>query len=378
MQNEPLSQASQAILNEMTAYHADRLHHFQDRASRRSRARHMDGEYSLTRLLNAQRDDRVRQQAPYELAVSDRIAEEFGERAKPGFAYVPYERPLHTRDLTTAVTSAGGALVATTVGPGDLFIGALLASLPEARMGMPIIGLKGNAIIPRVSGTITTYWLSTEATEITESQLEFAIATATPKNVGAYCEVSGQLLKQTSEAAQRFVWNETGRAVGAAVDSAIVSGTGLAGQPLGILGTTGIGSVAGAAITWPGVLDIIYEVENANALVDPRRGGWLMPPAIAKILHGRERAAGSGFIIDDNRMAGYPAAATNSVPADTILFGDWSGVALLEWGALQIGTDPYGVNSTLFRSGLVGLRAIWSIDVVVLRPASFAQGTEVS
>ena len=44
---------------------------------------------------------------------------------------------------------------------------------------------------------------------------------------------------------------------------------------------------------------------------------------------------------------------------------------LLEYSTLEIGADPYGANSALFKSGVVGIRALWGVDAVVLNPSSF-------
>lgn len=371
-----LSPATQAIFETIVNYHADRLRAFErDRAARTRIPDLYDGKYSLTRLLHAQGEHRVPQLAPHELGVSQKIAETLGREPEPGYAFVPIAR----RDLTASLGSGGGFLVATGVAPGDMFVGALLATLRAKKLGMPVIPMEGNASIPRISGTVTTGWLGTEGQLIAESDLAFAVAAATPKHVGAYTEISGQLLRQTTPFAQNFVLIEIARAVAAALDRAIIQGSGAAGQPQGILDAAGIGSISGASLAWSGVLDVVHAVENGDAVVNPAALGWAIPPTTAKLLRAREKATGSGFIIDDaNRMAGYPVDATNSVPAATALFGDWSGAALLEWAVLQVGADPYGVNSALFVKNLVGIRALWTCDLIVLRAKSFCKSTGIS
>ena len=73
----------------------------------------------------------------------------------------------------------------------------------------------------------------------------------------------------------------------------------------------------------------------------------------------------------DGRLEGGRAIATTSCPANTMLFGDWADAAIIEWSALEVNTDPYSE----FKSGVVGCRAIWSVDVVVGRPAAFTKAT---
>jgi len=373
MENGQLSPASQVMFNDLMGYHRERLLDF-ERMQAARRRKGMDGKYDLTRLLYAQRDDvRPKDSAPHEVECSDRIAKEIGEPPKAGFHYVPV-----TRDLSTSVASAGGYLVGTETAPGDVFVGALLATLRAKRLGMRVIPMQGNAVFPRVGGTISTGWLATEGAQLTESQFAFVQAAATPKSVGGYCEISDMWLKQGGPAAQNFVLTELGRAVSSDIDNKIINGSGASGQPTGIINTAGIGSVTGTALAWAGVLDIVKAVEDANAVVNPESLGWAVTPSVARLLRARERATSNGFMIENNQMAGHPVDATNSVPADSAVFGDWSNLVLLQWNTLQIANDPYGANSALFMRGLMGVRALWTCDVVVLRPASFCKSTAIT
>jgi hypothetical protein len=51
---------------------------------------------------------------------------------------------------------------------------------------------------------------------------------------------------------------------------------------------------------------------------------------------------------------------------------------MLEWGQLEIGADPYGANSALFSKRLIGLRAIWTVEALVLQPKSFVKVTSIT
>ncbi len=367
-----LSPQGQAIFDEMKAYHFERLLDVESRLRRKRIGKEMDGEYSLTRLLNAQREDRVRAGAPYELACSDRIAEEIGRPPEPGYLYVPV-----TRDLTAGVAGSGGFLVSTA--PGDVFSGYLHAASVGDKMGVERLTLQGNGLFPRITGTATAGWLSTEGSQLTESNITLAIAAATPKLLGAFVEVSDQLLKQTSSAAQNIVMQALAKATAAVADAAFISGTGATGTPFGLLSVPGIGSVTGTSIAWAGILDMLKSVEDANAIISAERAGWITTPSVARLLRAREKVAGNGgFIMEGNDIAGYRALATNSVPAATAVFGDWSQIVRLEWGVLQIGVDPYGVNSSQFQRNMVGLRTLWAMDNVVLQPSAFCKSESIT
>lgn len=359
----------------LDSYQREKLFHVQRRRNLLRTASNAGGGYNVNRLLNAQMQDQTRNLAPFELAESERLAEEYGKPPEPGFCYVPYSR----RDLTAGVASAGGYLTGLETAPGDIFVKAALAASITQAMGISRLSMTGQASFPRTSGVISTGWLQTEGTALTESQFTFAVSTGTPKHVGAYCEVSDQWLKQTSQPAQNFVLGQLAAATAAEMDGKIIAGSGASGQPLGILSATGIGSVTGTSLAYTGALDILKSVEDASALIAPDQAAWAVAPDVARLLRARQQFTGSSIaIMDNNRIAGYRAFPSKNVPAQALLFGDWSGAVILEWGQLQIGADPYGVNSALFQKGLVGLRAIWTVDVVVLRPASFCKSESIT
>lgn len=374
MKNVNLSQQSQAMLETLTNYHADRLLAFERGQARQRTAQHMDGEYNLARGLLALSHDRLRQEAPFEAACSDRIAEQVGKPPEPGHIFVPFQR-----DLSTTIAGAGGFLVSTEVGPGDLFVEGLLATSVMNALEVLRIPVQGDAVIPAVSTSFSAYWLGTQGTSITESSAAFSVAAATPKHLGVYFEVSRQLLLQMSRAAQVFTFGEAGKAVSAEADSKMIAGSGASGQLGGLIATAGVGSVVGTSFSWSKTCDMINSVEDNNALAQPTRSAWVLAPDVAKLLRQREKVAGNGgFILENGRIAEYRALVSKSVPAGTAIFGDWSRLAILDWSRLQVGADPFGVNSALFQKALVGIRALWSMDTVVLRPQSFCKSEGIA
>jgi hypothetical protein len=60
--------------------------------------------------------------------------------------------------------------------------------------------------------------------------------------------------------------------------------------------------------------------------------------------------------------------------AANILFGDFSKVVLAEWGVLEVEVNPYAN----FAAGIVGVRAMYSIDVGVRYAAAFSLATSVT
>jgi HK97 family phage major capsid protein len=326
--------------------------------------------YSVMRLLDALCGG---DKKSYERQVSDSIAKRLGPTRTDAFAYIPIEQ---TRDLTVASAPGGGYLVGTENAPGDFFIDALRAASVTAGMGVQTIDdLTSNVTLPKLTADATTTWLSLESTPATESTPTFGQVAGTPKTVSAYVEISRQLALQTSPAAERFLMRALGAAVGIALDAVLIAGTGTSGEPLGIIGTTGVGSESGASFNWDTATAMIFDVATANGLRIPSAAGFVGAPDVEKLLSRRQKFTGSSTPIwDGNAIGGRRAMATNSAPAATLVYGDWSSVVVLNWGGVQIAAD----SSTNFRYGITGLRALWSCDIAVLHGASFSKSESIT
>ncbi len=373
IQNKPLDQDLESIANALASYHRERMEHFQQRRDfkRIVRDGFTDGRFSLTRLLRGLEADDPKRVSPHEWSESEQIAEKIGRQPHPGCAFLP---TIEQRDLTAAVGGAGGYLAATETGPGDLFLQFLHAASVTSALGVETIPLRGDASVPRIGTAFSSYWLADESTAITESTFDLAVAAGTPKHVGSYAEISRQLLLQSSPVAYRFILQALARSVAAALDAALLNGSGASGQPTGILNTTGIGSVSGASLAWAGIVDALKACEDANAFVNPDRIAWTCPSDVAEILRERDKGTDTAqFLMTDDTIGGRRALVSNSCPAATALVGDWSQVALLSWSPVEIGVDPVGVSSALFKKNMVGLRAIVSVDVLVKQVSSFTK-----
>ncbi len=334
-------------------------------------------DYNVVRAIKAAMTGHAfEEEAPIEAAASKAIAQRLGIAAsKPFHFYVPYE--IQNRDLTAGIGSAGGYLVSTETAPGETFISALTAASVGNAMGIEEIdGLLGNVALPSIETGIAASWRPNETSAVTEGNVSFGQRAGVPKTVGAYCEVSGQLLKQSTPAAERSVLKELARSVAAAADLGMVAGSGAAGQPTGIVNTLGVGAVTGTSLDWADICDMVYTVRNPNGIRDPLRLGFVGAPNVEQLLakRGRSAAAGDGFIWDGDRIGSRPALASNSVPSGTLVLGDWSSVIRLSWGTLEIGVNPFAG----FHQGLVALRALWTCDFVLKNPQSFVVAASIT
>ncbi len=280
-----------------------------------------------------------------------------------------------SRDLTAGVPSAGGYLVETA---NLSFIDLLRNRSVALRMGATrLTGLTGNVSIPKQTGAATAYWLS-ENEAATESQQTIGQISLSPRNVGAYTEISRQLLLQSNPSAEAMVMNDLAQVVGLAVDAAILEGSGNAGAPMGISATSGIGSVTGTSLAAAGVIEFMTDVASAN--VEPQRPGYVTTAAVAGLLMARPELPSTGTTrlwlgnVWNGSLFGIPAMSSQQLTAATMVFGAWEHAVLAEWGVLEIEVNPYAN----FQAGIRGVRALYSVDVGIRHAAAFSRAHTIT
>lgn len=350
--------------------------------------------FSLARAILACRDQKW-DNAGFELECSRSVAQKLGKVAEPTKFYVPFEvierqysqsdvdasrralgLPVYgQRDLTVASAGAGGYLVGTdNVGFIEMLRNRSVAFMMGARR---LSGLNGSVTVPRQSAAATAVWLANEASTATESAQTFVQMALSPKTVAAYTEISRQLLLQSSPGAEGIVTDDLAMQVALAADLAVLEGSGASGQPTGIANTAGIGAVTGTSLAYAGILEFQTDVATSN--VRPARGGYVTTPAVAGLLMARSRFANTDTPlwagnIWDGQVSGFPAMSSNQPTAATMVFGDWQEVVIGEWGVLEVEVNPYAN----FQAGIMGVRAMYSMDVGVRRPFAFSRATSIT
>ena len=168
------------------------------------------------------------------------------------------------------------------------------------------------------------------------------------------------------------------------LDSAAINGTGNTNQPLGLLGTTGIGSVAIGTNGGDPTSDIINALEAGVALAngDDATMGFLTNSTMRSRLRKTSVLTSiySGVPLwVDGKLLDTPAAVSNQIPANlvkgtssdcsAIICGAWDQLLIGEFnGALEIISDPYA----LAKQGMLEISSFAMYDCVVLQPAAFA------
>ena len=345
-------------------------------------------QYSFRRaLLCAQDPNFAAREGGLEMEASHAAAQSRG-RPSQG-VLVPNDVLFGQRDLVKGTDSAGGFLVGTEH-QGASFIEMMRERQLISQLGArELRDLTGNLAIPKQTGAGTAFWVA-EGSAPTESQQTFGQVLMSPKTVGAFTDFSRKMLLQSSPDVESLIRADLAAVLANAVDLAAFNGSGSGAEPLGILGTSGIGSVAvgtnGGPVTWALVLEL--ERQLLAAYNDPSALGYVMTQNLRTKLKQTVKVSGDttgNFIWQDGqrpgdgRVNGYQAFATTNLPNNLVkgtsgavcsamLFGDFSQVILAYWGGLDLMMDPYS-NGT---SGGRRVIALLDCDVAIRRAASFA------
>lgn len=279
------------------------------------------------------------------------LAEDHGLDARGMDRVLDQVRQLQARSTLQASTqNLGGYLVGV-----DLLTGSLIELLRNkalvAQMGITnLSGLVNNVAIPRVLTGATTYWVS-EGGSISASNQTFGQLTLTPHRMGADVAYTKQLLVQASLSVEAFVRDDMAKQMAVELDRVYINGTGVGGEPVGIINTSGVGSLTfSAAANFDKILTFEKDVAAANADIGPM--AFLTTPTTRYKLKQAPRIGTTfpSFIWTGGNnpgdVNGYPAYCTNNVPGNKVIFGVWSEFIAATWAGIDVVVDPYSSKRT--------------------------------
>ncbi len=285
-----------------------------------------------------------------------------------------------SRDMTAGTDTAGGHSVQTDLGQ---LIPILEPKLQTESLGASVLrGLRGDLKFPRNDADASATWEG-ENDANAETSPTLDQITLSPNRVGAFTDISKQLIVQSSMDVENFIRQRLNFAVRKAVDSAAINGAGSGSVPEGILNVTGIGDVVGgtdgAVPTWPNIVSLETEIAVDNA--DMGNLAYLTTPGVRGLLKSTVLDAGSGQFIwgqGSTELNGYRAEVSTQVPSTltkgtsndchAIIFGNWAELLIGQWAGIDLVVDPY----TSSKNALVTLVINSWWDVAVRHAESFA------
>lgn len=333
--------------------------------------------YSLMRAINAlanPTDVRAQKAAAFEFECSRAAAEQYGATAQG--LMIPVD-VLRNWDLSKRVlNSSDEAALFTDDFRGGDFIDILRNQSSVMRAGARMLtGLSGDVKIPKKLTAAAASWISTEGGDSSASEMTVGSVSMVPRTLGAYTDVTRQLLIQSSLDVESLMRDDLATAIALAIDKAGLEGDGLNGAPTGILNTNGVNLAAAFAAAIPTFSEVVT-LETAlgedNALMGNL--AYILPASMWGGLKTKEKASGTAqFVVEPGgTINGYRTFVSNQATAGNLYFGNFSDLLIGFFGGLDLTVDPY-TNS---KSGTVRIVALQSCDVAVRHAVSFAYGND--
>ncbi len=349
--------------------------------------------FSVTRAIGAAAGI-VGIDAGREREVSAELARRSGKQTEG--IIIPFGALAETRVVTSAgpvapgtpVSPPGNNLIQTTL-DGQRWIDALRNRTVILNHGATLITELTNFLdIPRLVTPAVTQFVAENA-QFPISDETWERVQLRPRSAGGIVEISRtMLLASAAPGIEDLVRSDLTAGIARTIDAAALTGTGNT-QPLGILNTPGIGSVAlgtnGGPLTFACISDLIGTVQDANADADAETFMFLGSPrvrrAAAKLTDNQARPLGLPVVFQN-----MEAVFSNQVPNNgtkgsgtglsTLLFGDVSSVFVGMWGAgVEVLVNPFA--SDPYTRGNVQVRVICTCDVALRHPAQWAAITDI-
>lgn len=223
--------------------------------------------------------------------------------------------------------------------------------------------LVGDVQVPIMSAT-NVGWAG-EVADAASGDPSFSHVTLQPKRLTAYIDLSKQFIAQDSLAAEALIREDLVKAINAKLEETILgAGSGSTTEPQGMFDAISATSVSG----FSDICDKEAELEDANVYNEKV---YVMSNKAKAALRVMPKSTKSTQLVYENgEVDGTKAFNTSMIDGKKYLYGDFSNLAIGQWGAIDLTVDPY----TLARSGQVRLVVNAYFDAKILRASAFTAG----
>lgn len=240
-----------------------------------------------------------------------------------------------------------------------------------------LTGLVGDVQIPvMTAGNVG--WAG-ELAEASEKGDSFSHITLSPKRLTAYVDISKQLLNQDSVGVENMIRQDIVNAINSKLEATVLgNAAGSTTQPAGLFyknasddtkSTIKANHSVAAATTMAKIAEVESIVEAANVLGDCK---YIVSPSYKATLRDKAKGANvSESLFVNGEIDGTKAFSTGHVGANAGIYGDFSNLAIGQWGAIDLTVDNY----TQATKGCVRLVINAYFDAAVLRPEAFVKIT---
>jgi HK97 family phage major capsid protein len=271
---------------------------------------------------------------------------------------------------TVGSTTGGGYLVGTEHRAQD-FVEIYRNFLIPGFTYLP--GLSQSVDIPKQTGGSTITVAASEAAGFNATALVFGQLTLSPKEIGAYIEITRRLLVQSSPAIDNLVVIDLMRQMALKTNYLALFGSGGSGEPTGAFQTANIGTFDGTGLGRSGALDAMADIGTANVVGQLY---WLCNSAVKALLMGRDQTTGFGsWLMNDNgSMVGFPSIISEQMSGTSLALIKPDEVVVGSFGTMEINYD----RATLSASGGLRIAAYDLIDAGLKHPGAVSYASSVS
>lgn len=226
-----------------------------------------------------------------------------------------------------------------------------------------LTNLVGDVQVPIMSAT-NVGWAG-EVADAASGDPTFSHVTLQPKRLTAYIDLSKQFIAQDSLAAEQLIREDLVKAINSKLEATILGDeSGTTTQPQGMFDAISATSVSG----YSDICNKEAEIEDAN--INGTCVYVMSNKAKAALRAMPKSTKSTQLVFENGEVDGTKAINTSHVADKKYLYGDFSNLAIGQWGAIDLTVDPY----TLARSGQIRLVVNAYFDAKILRPTAFTAG----
>lgn len=224
--------------------------------------------------------------------------------------------------------------------------------------------LVGDVQVPVMSGS-NVFWEG-ETVTAPDGASVFDNVKLQPKRLTAYIDISKQFLVQDSKSAEAKIRQDLINAINSKLESTILgNASGSTTQPAGLFVLKKDDANKDVPLTsitdFAGLCNLEASVEDMN-VINPCV--YVMSnKAKAKFRNMAKSAKTTQLVMEAGQIDGTPVYNTSNVPETDLAYGDFSQLAIGQWGAIDLTVDPY----TKAAEGKVRLVINAFFDAKVLR-----------
>lgn len=207
-----------------------------------------------------------------------------------------------------------------------------------------------------------------EIAEAKDGAGTFSSVKLSPKRLTCFIDLSKQFLIQDSVGAEELIRQDIIQALNSKIEETILGeAEGDLTKPAGIFSV--INPSSHTISNFADICNAESDIEDANVMGELK---YVMSNKAKAALRSMQKSAKTTqLVLENGQIDGTPVLNTSHVKGKKFIYGDWSALAIGQFGALDLVIDNYSQSTR----GVVRLVASIYVDAKVLRPEAFVTGT---